>query len=495
MARRPKGELSHVKGKGYRICVGKRLGDDGKLRPASFWLGHDIEVARVKADSYLKAWNETHRPDGEPWTVDSRRPGEPWTAESIRLTNEWIAQRLAAHKRFQVWIDDQSRRAEPLRSLAYPGTAPASPTPARVADPVAVEAKAAPAMLHAALDAYAAAVGAKALSTSYRRRIAETISDLKAFRPDVPLTTVDRVWLEQLTDWIKSRPLSAKKNKATGKREPIKPATVATYCQHWKQAFGWIDHASDSDRFGRWEAPKRMADLFAVDVTKLMTKVERDRAADGPDQLTVPEIVSLYRGAAEYDLHKIIVLMGLFTAQGQAELACTRRDEFDLDAAKFVHRRSKTGQRGEYWLPPELTGMLRTYFAAVEPIGDGLAFSTRTGAVLVVDKNDAIGQMFAELRDRAKITRPGVTFYACRRFLADRAARAGGDSLRDTALAHTPKTVGGRHYSNFRDFAALEKVSRELHAELVAAGMFVVPAKVEGKAKGGRPKATMSPVA
>ena len=62
-------------------------------------------------------------------------------------------------------------------------------------------------MFYAALDAFVETMKANPLSHSYRRRIAETVSDLKKFRPDVSLADIDRVWLENLTDSVKSRPL------------------------------------------------------------------------------------------------------------------------------------------------------------------------------------------------------------------------------------------------------------------------------------------------
>jgi hypothetical protein len=467
MGRHAKGELSKHPKKGYRICVGTRIGADGKVRPAVFWLGKEFAKAKFRADHYRMTWE------------DPRRSEPNWTAESIRKTTEEINFRLNLLDRVYENHRIDGLLLAPMRDVAFPATAPVrQPTPTTREQPTI--------MLHAALEAYVSAVQAKALSSTYKRRLAETVAGLKHYRADVPLAKIDRVWLEQLTDFIKARPLSRNKNKKSGEREQIKPGTVKTLLQHWRQAFDWLDRASDSDRFGHWEAPKRMNDLFEVDMNKLRTKVERDRAADGPDQLTIKEIVALYQAIGpDNDLHKIVLLMGIFTAQGQSELACTRRDEFDLNAATFTHRRNKTGQRGVYWLPDELVKLLRAYFKAVKPNDDNLAFFTRERSALVTEKSDSVRQMFDDLRTRAEIERDGVTFYACRRFLADRAARKGGDSLRDTALAHSAKTVGGKHYSNFRDFAALRGVSEALHAELTAAGMFKSPAKDEKPSEQG----------
>ena len=46
--------------------------------------------------------------------------------------------------------------------------------------------------------------------------IEECIEDLKHYRTDCSLETVDRVWLKVLTDSIEARPLSRKKKHTQG---------------------------------------------------------------------------------------------------------------------------------------------------------------------------------------------------------------------------------------------------------------------------------------
>lgn len=283
----------------------------------------------------------------------------------------------------------------------------------------------------------------------------------------MPLANVDRLWLETLTNYLKGRPLSRKFDRRTSKRERISPATVKTLLQHWRQAFDWLD--SNADRFG-WQAPRKVQRLFEVELNAIRTKGERDRAADGPDHLTLAEIKQLLHAAN--DRQRMFILLGLFTGQGQTELRWTRRDEFDLATQTFAHRRNKTGQPGRFWLPSELVALLKGYFAEVEPIEEGLAFSTREGRPLVTAKSDAVCQMFDDVRKAAGITRKGVTFYACRRFLGDRAKRAGGSDLQRAALAHAAIGMGEKHYSNFRDFDAVKRVAQTLHEDMKAAGCF-----------------------
>jgi integrase len=218
--------------------------------------------------------------------------------------------------------------------------------------------------------------------------------------------------------------------------------------------------------------PRRGAELFQVDLNQIRTKVERDRAADGPEQLSVVEIKKLVHAGNEGQ--RILMLLALFTGMGQTELAVTRREEFELDAALFKHRRNKTSKSRQWWLPYELVTLLRDYFKKVQPT-DGLAFRTRERRPLVTQDSDSVRQWFDGVRKTAGITRAGVTFYAFRRFLGDRAKRKGGSELRDAALAHAGHTVGDKHYSNFRDFAQVEELGRELYRDLRNVGVFDWP--------------------
>ena len=512
-------DLEFVAAKGlYRRMIGYYVPDATRLDPKTglarrqkkrVWLGRDQAAALCMAH-YYDDWRAMR---------EARDPNWVWTDEEVAE-----CRRAMHHGRLIVdaVVDRarlQLRAAESLAAEVTPGLpvpAVIAPNPAAIpatrqeaaagpATSASVSAAPAAATLYGALDAYVQAVSRKRLSPPYRRRIAESIEAFKhyvadreavarlrddpkalksylrdpdgsdAYRRDLPLRPdVDRLWLEGVCDYVRSRPLSRKVNKRTGRREPIDPYTVKTVLQHAWQAFDWVDSASDTGRFGGWELPKKAKGIFAVELKQLMSKAERDHHADGPDHLTVAEIVKLYR-AIEPDnlLHKIVLLMGVFTAQGQTELSHARRGEFDLDGGRFRHRRNKTGQLGEYWLPPELVAMLRDYFAAVPTDRDDTAFFTSDRRRLVTDTSDAVRQAFEDWRDRAKVRRQGVSFYACRRLLGDRAKRAGGKELRDAALAHAGSDVGDVSYSNYRDFEAVERVARQLHSELVGNSLFL----------------------
>ena len=466
MPRLANGQLSHVPGKGFRVSVGYYL-KGGKPTPKVFWLGHDPVVAHYYADQARGNWFAITLTGGTVWTDDELTG----LKDAVAFFTRTRAAVFAKHERRK---RDLALEAEMVtQRFGVPAQRQQMPPASEVAEPPAA------AKLYAALEAYKTAMQAKTFSPSYKRRIEECVDTLKRYRPDVDLSSVDRVWLETLTDEIKARPLSRTKDRRTKKRERIQPGTVKTLLQHWRQAFDWIDRASDSDRFGRWEAPKRMNDLFACDLNALRTKVERDKAADGPEQLTVPEIKKLIHKGN--DRQRMLMLMGLFAGMGQTELRWCRRDEFDLAAATFTHRRNKTGQKGSWHLPPELVKLLREYFKDVKPLADGSAFSTREGQPLVTETSDSVRQWFEDVRKETGLERPGVTFYALRRFLGDRAKRKGGIELRDAALAHAGHSVGDKHYSNFRDFEKVQELGRELHAELTKAGVFKWPKESEGE--------------
>ena len=442
--------LSQHPCKGYRLQIGNYFTPEGKKTGKVWWFGRvDFHQAEFQVGLIRHIFHD-------------RCPDGLWTPDATEFAKTVIARDRI---RYEGRLRSATNLLEGAGMVVRPGPHP-EPA-ARKARTLTPMTSGEP-MLYQSLDAYVAAIKGKAISPAYARRIAETVGDLKVFREDCPLSKVDRLWLERLTDEFKGRPLRRTKNRSTGKREPIRPATVKTYLQHWRQMFDWIDQAADSDRFGEWEAPRRWQDLFACDMKKLMTKTERDKAADGPDQLTIEEIKALLIAAD--NRQRMLILLALFAGLGQTELSVTRRDEFDLEGSRFTHRRNKTGQRGEYWLPPELVQLLRNHFHEVKAVEGNLAFYTREGLPLVTRNSDSVRQFFEDLRKKAGVTRPHMTFYAFRRFLGDRAKRRGGTELRDAALAHAGNTVGDRHYSNFRAFGKVEELAREIRDELLGAG-------------------------
>jgi len=462
MPKLPEGQLSKHPTKGYRMTCGTYVGSDGKRRPKVFWLGHDKEKALTVARQIR-------------WSAPIAAAMKGWTKEyeqMVRATDtlDLIRQRFYEAEKLRQELAPHIPAPVIVQVPVVPQTtgqlSTHCPTPAAV-PPTGP-------MLHAALDLFVKAVQSQNSSRSHKKTIADSVTAIKKYRTDCPLSVIDYAWLEKFTNELKARPLSRKKDSRTGKCMPIKPYTVKRLLQHLRLAVQWIGRQRLSPQFGGWHPPADCQGLFSVELKKLMTKTERDKAADGPDQLTVTEIKDIYRAACDSrpDVHPILLLLGLFAGLGQTELSTVRRDEFDLDAATFTHRRNKTSQKGVYWLPPELVTQLRAYFKKHKVAGEDLAFRTQSGQPLVTDASDAVRQAWNDWRVRSGVERYGLGFYALRRFFGDYATRFGGESVGDAALAHTAKSMRGKHYSGFREFDKVKDAGRKLYEELKAIGMF-----------------------
>lgn len=434
---------SHAKG--FNKTIGKTL-DGSKKR---FWLGRDRDEAERKAAHLLNVWELLQQRDGS---------AAAWNDESLALASRGVHIDKLVELSGLITSATASIASDSASLTLVRGEA-RSVVPAATAKPETSTA----AKLYSAIDAYRLTIAAAPGSDDYRRRRLETTADLKRFRSDVELPAVDRIWLEQLTQQIKARP----KSKKTGKA--IAPHTVKTYLQHYRQFFDWLDSASESPRFGGWEAPKKWERLFALEASSIMSKNERDKSADGPEQITIAEIKALYDIAKEQQ--RIILLTAIFTAQGQRELSVTRRDEFDLQAQTFRHRRNKTGQLGVYWLPPELVTALAKHFKEHKRVGDDLAFRTSKGRPLVTSNSDSVRQWFDDLR-RGTDVRSCITFYSLRRYFGHRARMIGGSDLQSAALSHAGESVGEKSYSNFRDYGAVAEVGKAIYSEMVRSGIF-----------------------
>jgi integrase len=454
------GELPYHKIKGYRITCGTYV-KDGKRRPKVFWLGKNrdkaiLEAARIRWAAPIAAYMGGWTPEYERSirTMDSveRVRREFQAAERFRQT---LTPNLAAET--IVTLTEETGSESPKPSVPKKG-----PT------------------LHGALDAFVDALRQQPLSDSHKRSVADSVVALKHYQPDVLLQAVDFTVLEKLTSLLKGRPLSRKKTRASGRREPIRPHTVKRLISHLRLAIKWLHRQRETDRFGSWCAPADWRELFELSMTRIMSKSERDRSADGPEQITVAEIVNLYRlgigNNRQAPMHRMWFLTGLFAGLGQLELSTIRREEFDLDAAMLTHRRNKTSVQGVYWLPLELVTLLREQFKDSKIKGDELVFRTRKSQPIVTRGSDAVRQAFDDWRENCRKSgnkvRDSITFYSLRRFWGDWCTRFGGESVGDAALAHTAKSVLGKHYSGFRRFDEVKEAGMKLHAELTAAGMF-----------------------
>ncbi len=103
---------------------------------------------------------------------------------------------------------------------------------------------------------------------------------------------------------------------------------------------------------------------------------------------------------------------------------------------------------------------------------EDLAFRTREGLPLITDTSDAVRQAWDDWRAQARLEHTRFGFYALRRYFGDYATQVGGEGAGDTALAHTAKSVRGRHYSGYRDFNQVREIGQRLYTELKGLGMF-----------------------
>ena len=455
--------MSYQKGKGYKKMIGYHVGEGGQERPKIWWLGHDEAFAKEMARRIMAFYDQ--------WQADGAM-GNVWAPEAIEIMRGHLEVMKAERER---------EIADARRLLAGAGAVPTLP-----AARAAVE-KPAGKTLYDAIAAYLESFRGKRRAVNHKQRAAQTLeanlqrtkgSDGKPLAPNVPMNEIDYVWLDRLCDKIKARPKSLK----TGK--PISAQTVKTILQYVRQFFIWCDDTG----YGGWEGPRKLMKPFRVRLDELRTAMEKDAAEDGVEHLTMEEIKRLYHAGTDWQ--RTLLLLGIFTGQGQKELSVTRRAEFDLDSATFRHRRNKTGIGATYWLPPELVDLLRRQLRLTPKNERGLAFLNAEGKPLIVEDevqgrvvSDAVRQAFVAMKEAAGITRP-FGYYICRKFLAKWAKDNGGIELAQTALAQSSGTILEKHYDRQRrNFAPLHAIQRKLHEELTAAGVFnVKPAKGDQQA-------------
>ena len=105
-------------------------------------------------------------------------------------------------------------------------------------------------------------------------------------------------------------------------------------------------------------------------------------------------------------------------------------------------------------------------------------FFTADGSKLVAGTSDAVRQAWTDIVERVGgIQKDWQGFYRLRKFAADYAMWKAGPEVRDAILAHTPSSVGGKHYSNTRNYDAVFQVQRGLYDDPKAGGYFTATKK------------------
>lgn len=439
-------ELSKHPTKGYRISLSYYTTSEGKRSPRVWWLGQQLRTALELEEIVRECFKREVTDKGL----------TEWTPEAIEFTKR----KVEALRQFQC-----NKLANAIRNVSDAGfdVIPVS-APKAVAKAVmpvaATPVPMAAATLYGAIDAYLEALNKKRLSNSHKRRAEEVLKhNLKNVRTDCPLAKIDYMWLDSLCDHFKARPKLKSGNL-------MKPGTVKVVLQYCRQLFVWIDDNS----YGGWEAPRKLMKPFEVKICDLMTSAEC-RMAGTIEQFDMATLKALYAKAS--DFQKMLMLMALFTGATQQELAVMEQSEFDLEASMLHHFRNKTHVEGKFWLPPELVSLLKTSFKHRK--SDTLAFRTCEGNPLVTYRDgrkvsDAVRQSWDDLRENAGIPK-ALTFKYLRKFLADWMTRNGGETIGQIALSHANHTILSKHYTTVRDFPKFNALQKQMHTELLAAGV------------------------
>lgn len=460
MGRTAQQGLSKHATKGYRISIGKK--PDGDYR--TFWLGHNRAIADYYADT-LRGQFESMRLQGRDVWTDAD------LAEVQKYLNSFKGAMLAArqlHARDLARVDERRKVVEQQGEIvqqqgklldAFMGDAPASESAAPLADSTSSK----PRMLYEAVAAYLANLRGKRKADSHKRRADQVLNiNLKAARPDCPLSNIDYAWIDGLCDYFKARPPSLK-----NKKTPIGANTVKVILQYLRQFFVWLDDTS----YGDWEGPRKLMKPFRVRTETLLTPAEL-RETGTIKQFDIPTLRKLYTAAS--NRQKTLMLTALFTGATQIELAVLEKSEFDLAAGTLNHFRNKTRVEGRFWLPSELVKLLKAEFK--ERPSDKLAFRTRDGLALVTYQDgklisDAVRQTWDDLRVAAEVP-DALSFKYLRKFMADWMTRHGGEQMGQIALSHSRRTVLAKHYTTARDFETFNALQRKMHKELKAAKFF-----------------------
>jgi hypothetical protein len=251
MARTAKQGLSHHATKGFRLSIGKK--PDGNYK--SFWLGRERLLAEYHAHTLRGQFQNMQLQEREVWTEEDE-------AKVRWYVDQYQAMQVALRQRHAADVRGVETRGQFLNAVII-----GDPVPARASKRTTEDTAIKPKLtLHSAIDAYVEAFKNKVLSEAHKERTRQLLDDLKRFRGDVSLSEIDRVWLQTLTDHIKSRP------KARKRKTHLSPYTVRNMLRAWSRFVDWLDANADSDRFGHWQAPRRWEDLFQVRLTKLMSK-------------------------------------------------------------------------------------------------------------------------------------------------------------------------------------------------------------------------------
>jgi hypothetical protein len=446
----------------YKICCGKHVGEQGRLRPTIHWLGKDEEHAQYAAFTIRKGWASLEGSGRDRWTKEDLQQVRDLIGDGANMFRVAI-ERI---NRTRKGLDQQEQFLHRHAAFIVPG----QPSPA----PAAVATDRKSPTLYGAIRAYLDSLNAKQVSDGHKERATQILeTNLKRSRPDCPMADVDFAWLESLANHFRSRPSSLKE-----KDQRISANTAALFLRYLKAFFVWLDDAG----WNGWEGPRKLTKLFRCSVADMMTAAEL-RESTIIQQFDIRTLVKLY--AAANDFTRRCMLLGIFAGATQQELTVMEKDEFDLEKGTLHRFRNKTRVEGKFWIPPEAVELLKADFAKRPK--DELAMRSPEGLALVVFKDgtkvsDSVRQSWDHLRQKPGLE-GALSFKFLRKFLADYVTRHGGEELGMVAMSHARTTVLSKSYTNARQFERVNELQRQLYGELKAAGMFDQKVEVKGKTK------------
>jgi integrase len=454
----PLATVTHQRGKGYKKCIGRYLGDDGKMRPKIFWLGHDEQFARRSA-TILQSLHEL--------LTDQER--QHWTPDTLKRADEFVSCLRRGRDQFlsavHSYLDREGRQVPKVEKLLpMPANEETSPISSRK-----------PLTLDQGVANYTSVIRARVPNLLSKKNCDRQVTSLKLLHdvlPGVtPLSDIGKMELEKLVAHFAGRPVLKAKGTA------MAVDTVITTLQHMRQFFDWLDGDD-------WEAPRRMDKIFRrVRRNTLMTPEEQRSSAKGNDTHTYEELRTIY--ARANDRQKLYMLLALNCAFTQGDIATLLEDDV-IDGGRIIdrirHKTRRRGVRGRWELWPELTSLLNSAMASTprdRSINlNRLALLTSENYPLVHDDtdSDAIAQSWSDLlaainKDKV-IVRP-LSFKYLRKTAGTAIRRISkSKDIRSLMLAHARQGVGELHYDGETDFAPLVGPLRKFRLDLVTAGVF-----------------------
>lgn len=392
---------SFTKGKGWRRSIGKRRGEDGKVRDARFWLGMDERQASVAA---------------------------------LRLEALWLSLGRS------VWTSEGLEEAERIRGGSGQAAAVERIVAARTVVPSAVVkrdgrddrcARSIGMTLADGLRRYADHVRAdEGLADATRRGMLIQLSALeRSPHADDPLASLTYERLESIVRHWFGRP------KRLDRKGRISARWARNLVATLRQSLDWLDAA------GHWVAPRRWERALSL----------RRGQPCKPHVQTfgVGDLATLYRLADER--MKLCMLLALNCGYANMELATLRREEVDLEAGTIRRERTKTGVQGSWTLWAETKRALEAWFSTHPH--DDLAIRSPNGSPLVWHhggkRREYIRDGWRTTQDRCEASGTAVTrlpFKYLRKTGATMIRSIGGIEVSEQYLSHA-ETSMARWYS------------------------------------------------